>query len=685
MLFFKKIIFFFGLIYFWHTGSIVTAADKNTDVISVFLSSGEIIKGKLLSDDKEKVILERNNIKIEFDKQDIIRIEGLAENKNIASFFNVPFSAVIIKYAYTGSQEGEEILFADFKNSKFRIENNTTAVIGNTKKNLHQLSIYNGEQFHIMDLTQKMGVRMKAQPNVLGSWFGEKGFFPNFIKKELCEGKICNVYERGSNLFYFWQGILLKQISAENITAGAYIKMVRELEFDVPIPKDKFILPENIKIQDMSQIFNKLQEKTKNADVLTQKLDKEIIQISKDKEAELIELAEKDPELKQALEQARTREGIIDFSRILDFLKNKGDNQIIEKVAALDGGADLIKESIDVQGQVDMKKLHWVFSENEEGLKKKKIESIAQSQTLIDLGNVYLQEGKYPDALEKFTKAIELNPKNYFAYYSRAQVYEAMDNYEKAIEDISLIIKEQGVYAKYWDFFNRGNLYQKINEQEKAIDDYHKAIQKLENIAQDDMEQKQKLFEVVGEDKNTLSLINFKANEMASILSQRALSYKAQEEYKKAVADLNKAIKLAENKQVKAQGYFLRGLVCKQLGWFLKMEQDWEKAKSLGSELREGEYKYKKKQGLFIWYYTDGIVKITGNYDQGKENGFFRWYFPDGKVETEGGYVQGKRDGLWNWYDQTGNIKQQYVFSPRQIGKNEKANKTADAEIEKTE
>jgi len=59
---------------------------------------------------------------------------------------------------------------------------------------------------------------------------------------------------------------------------------------------------------------------------------------------------------------------------------------------------------------------------------------------LLDLGEKYLLEMDYEQAIVQFTKAIEIEPKNERAYLGAAEAYVALGQEDKAIE-----ILEQGL------------------------------------------------------------------------------------------------------------------------------------------------------------------------------------------------------------------------------------------------
>ena len=79
------------------------------------------------------------------------------------------------------------------------------------------------------------------------------------------------------------------------------------------------------------------------------------------------------------------------------------------------------------------------------------------------------------DEIEKFTKAIQLNPDDALAYYNRGVTYDELEQYDKAIDDYTKAIELNPDYAAA--YFNRGLAYGKSEQYSKAMDDYTKAIE----------------------------------------------------------------------------------------------------------------------------------------------------------------------------------------------------------------
>lgn len=100
----------------------------------------------------------------------------------------------------------------------------------------------------------------------------------------------------------------------------------------------------------------------------------------------------------------------------------------------------------------------------------------------IRRGNRAFDEGCQKEAMEEYSKAIELAPNDAVAYYNRGIVYKSLGQHEKAIKDYDKAIELAPNYADA--FYNRGNVYKNIGQYEKAIKDYDKAIEMNPNDAE---------------------------------------------------------------------------------------------------------------------------------------------------------------------------------------------------------
>lgn len=85
----------------------------------------------------------------------------------------------------------------------------------------------------------------------------------------------------------------------------------------------------------------------------------------------------------------------------------------------------------------------------------------------------YIMDNNY-DALQYFSKAIELNPTDDIYYFNRFTVYRQKKEFDKAIEDISYAIRNRPNQGDYYQ--KRGLAYMAIKEWQKATSDMDLAV-----------------------------------------------------------------------------------------------------------------------------------------------------------------------------------------------------------------
>ena len=115
----------------------------------------------------------------------------------------------------------------------------------------------------------------------------------------------------------------------------------------------------------------------------------------------------------------------------------------------------------------------------------------------IELGQKYLTELNYTEAVASFTEAIRLDPDNIQAYMGRAEAYLALGEYEKALEDYRFVSQktEETPYTRAISYMGQAEVYEKIDKQDRALADYGLAkvlltasdVGKAESVSEDDI------------------------------------------------------------------------------------------------------------------------------------------------------------------------------------------------------
>ena len=153
--------------------------------------------------------------------------------------------------------------------------------------------------------------------------------------------------------------------------------------------------------------------------------------------------------------------------------------------------------------------------------------------------------GNYKDAIDAFSKAIEMNKKHAAAYNNRGYAYNNLGKYDQAMQDYEKAIEinpEDDVA-----YYNRGVAYGKLGKDNKAVENYGMAIK-----------------------------INPK---YADAYSARGITYGVLGNYQQAIRDLDRAIELNPKN---APAYYVRAIACKILGNYKQALQDYKMAAKLG-------------------------------------------------------------------------------------------------------
>jgi len=95
---------------------------------------------------------------------------------------------------------------------------------------------------------------------------------------------------------------------------------------------------------------------------------------------------------------------------------------------------------------------------------------------------VYRKKSRYDQAVNNFTKAIEVNPADAEVYYNRGNAYYNKSQYRKAISDYTKAIELNPNYSKA--YYNRGLAFYHTDQYELAINEFSRAIKINPNYAE---------------------------------------------------------------------------------------------------------------------------------------------------------------------------------------------------------
>ncbi len=99
-----------------------------------------------------------------------------------------------------------------------------------------------------------------------------------------------------------------------------------------------------------------------------------------------------------------------------------------------------------------------------------------QAQTYVQEGTVSLRSWKLPQAINAFTRAIEIEPEYAEAYVKRGLAYYRSEQYKTAISDYTETLKLKRYQADA--YASRGDAYQSLGALEHAIEDYSASLKR---------------------------------------------------------------------------------------------------------------------------------------------------------------------------------------------------------------
>ena len=103
-------------------------------------------------------------------------------------------------------------------------------------------------------------------------------------------------------------------------------------------------------------------------------------------------------------------------------------------------------------------------------------------QEQLDLGQRYLTELNYTEAIIAFTEAIEIDPESIPAYMGRAKAYSGTEQYEEAKTDYTTVIDKtaEQPYTQAEAYLGRGEVNELTADDRAALADYQTAADVLE-------------------------------------------------------------------------------------------------------------------------------------------------------------------------------------------------------------
>jgi len=111
--------------------------------------------------------------------------------------------------------------------------------------------------------------------------------------------------------------------------------------------------------------------------------------------------------------------------------------------------------------------------------KKKQAEAAYLSPELSEKareeGNELFKQGKYPEAIEKYSDAMKRNPKSATPYSNRAACYQKLMEWQLALKDAETCVTMDPTFVKGWS--RKGGIHLYLKEFHKSMDCYNKILE----------------------------------------------------------------------------------------------------------------------------------------------------------------------------------------------------------------
>jgi len=192
------------------------------------------------------------------------------------------------------------------------------------------------------------------------------------------------------------------------------------------------------------------------------------------------------------------------------------------------------------------------------------------------------ENGNYLDAINYYTKFINLFPDKTAGYYNRGIAYGNLKEYNKAISDFNRAIEINPEDADA--YFQRGNVYKNLLDYSKAISDYNKAIEinpKDDNAYSQRGNAYNNLLDYNKAISDYSKAIEINPEDASACYNMRGFAYRNLQEYSKAILDFNRVIEINPEDVF---AYYMRGNAYYNLDMMSKACEDMKKAYSLGFE-----------------------------------------------------------------------------------------------------
>lgn len=201
--------------------------------------------------------------------------------------------------------------------------------------------------------------------------------------------------------------------------------------------------------------------------------------------------------------------------------------------------------------------------------------SASDQTSALAAGQIHESQGDYQAAVNDYTTAIQLDPKNPEAYSKRGNCYKLLEQYPQALDDYNAAIRLRPDNPDYYN--DRGIVYWKAKQYDNAIADYNQTLQLNGNTSR---AYNNRGLAYYDKGNTELALNDYGASmqadpQYADPYYNRGLLHYYGKEYDPAISDFSAAI---DRDQKYANAYYMRGLCYQTLGNYKKAVKDYSYA-----------------------------------------------------------------------------------------------------------
>jgi len=166
---------------------------------------------------------------------------------------------------------------------------------------------------------------------------------------------------------------------------------------------------------------------------------------------------------------------------VIRFLQKEARDSSPDKRESIEVAMQCLESAFDIdyerdRGDSDPQDLLTIFSRSLPIVSQERAtpQLLAEAEACKNKGNELMRNGLYKEAVEHYTRAIQINPENAVFFCNRAAAFSRLENHESVIRDCEQAVKLDPTYGKAYG--RLGIAYSNLNMHKKAKDAYQRAV-----------------------------------------------------------------------------------------------------------------------------------------------------------------------------------------------------------------